>query len=451
MRSRRFRWLAGVLLLCGGGLLSPQTHADPALSPTAQRVRPELFGVADDTTFVDGTNALYLQNGDFKVVFDKNWGGAIREIWFRNANLVNNHDGGRLIGVSLYDGSDSYGTGTMPGDPTWGWNPTPSDKYDHVNRPLEYSFRNGVLYIKDRHIHWNPDNKGGGRTTAIPGDVIVEMSYELLGTNPGVVRMSHRLTHDGTDSHSTAWQEFPYAYIRAPFTNIVRYAGNTPWVNAPVTIGPTVPPFPPSNMTQATEFWTGFVDANDVGLVVWAPQNYSMANYNFHNNSGTENACYYTVPTAFFDLSPGSTIESESYLLAGRWQDARARIYALRPAALTTDVMSPLGFLDLPTGATTLAGTIDVAGWAIDNSGVVAKVEIALDGAIVDRATLGFSRPDVAAVYPGVPGALNSGFRTRLDTRRFANGTHALKAVISDGAGWTRTAMRGTISVSIQN
>lgn len=38
-----------------------------------------------------------------KIGVDMRWGGAIREIWFEGHNLVNNFDGGHLIGVAFYD------------------------------------------------------------------------------------------------------------------------------------------------------------------------------------------------------------------------------------------------------------------------------------------------------------------------------------------------------------
>jgi hypothetical protein len=54
---------------------------------------------------------MYLENGVVRVGVDKDWGGAIREIWLDGQNLVNNWDGGRLIAVSIYDGMSTFPIG----------------------------------------------------------------------------------------------------------------------------------------------------------------------------------------------------------------------------------------------------------------------------------------------------------------------------------------------------
>lgn len=382
------------------------------------------------TTFVDGPGVAYIQKGSFLVGIDKNWGGAIREIWFQNSNLVDNHDGGRLIGLSIYDGNDSFSPSCCT-DPNHGWNPTPSDRYDHVNPPLELSFNGGVLYVKDRYLQWNPDNKGGGPRAAVPSDVIVESWIDLLASNPGVVHVRYRLTHLGTDEHGTYGQELPFVYVRPPFSNFVRYSGGVPWANAPVDIGPApvAPPFVPA---AATESWAGLVDANGVGLVMWAPQSFPQYGY-FCAIPGAP-FCYMS-PFTSLSIGPGFSYQSEVYLFAGRWQDARANIYALHEQLHFPDVNPPQGGVGTEVQNERVSGTWDVSGWAIDNSGAIARVEILLDGTTIGQATYGISRPDVQHDYPGIPGSGASGFVYHLDTRPFANGTHTIRARVFDAAG----------------
>ena len=122
------------------------------------------------TSFTDAGRVLYLDSGVVRVGVDRDWGGAVREIWVGGLNLVNNYDGGRLLGVSFYDG-DTPG-GSAPTDT--GWNPTPSDQYDAINLPLAYSFDDGTLYLRSRYLQWYPDDKGGGPGQPVATDVIVE-------------------------------------------------------------------------------------------------------------------------------------------------------------------------------------------------------------------------------------------------------------------------------------
>jgi hypothetical protein len=385
---------------------------------------------AEPTTFTDGPGVAYLQKGSFRVGIDKNWGGAIREIWFQSSNLVDNHDGGRLIGLAVYDGNDHFGSDGCCTDPNHGWNPAPSDRYDHVNPPLDLSFQGGVLYVRDRHLQWNPDNKGGGPRAAVPSDLIVESWIDLLGSNPGVVHVRYRLTHLGSDEHGTFGQELPFVYVNLPYSNFVRYSGGVPWSNAPVDIGPAPVP-PPYVRAAASESWGGLVDSNGVGLVLWAPQ--SAPQYGYFCSIAGAPFCYMS-PFTSLSIGPGFAYQSDVYLFAGRWQDARTNIYTLHQQLQFPDVNPPQGDMNGPQNAR-ISGTVDIAGFALDNSGAIARVEILLDGTTIGRATYGISRPDVQREYPGIPNSGASGFVYHLDTRAFANGTHTIRVRAFDAAG----------------
>lgn len=117
-----------------------------APSPTLTPALEPLPVIA--STFEESGRNLTLQSADVKVVFDKYWGGVIREIWLDGENMINNYDGGRLLGVSFYDGSTTEGSTGHPNDT--GWNPTPSDMFDNVNEPLEYSYSDNEFHLKAR-------------------------------------------------------------------------------------------------------------------------------------------------------------------------------------------------------------------------------------------------------------------------------------------------------------
>ncbi len=407
--------------------------------------------VDERTHFTDGANTLTLDNGRLRVVADKRWGGAIREIWFQGRNLVNNFDGGRLSGVSLYDEHTAPPSGDYA-DPAWGWNPTPSDIYDHANPPLAYSFEDGVLYVKARNVQWNPNNKGGGPTQAIASDILVETWIDLPALAPNGVHVKYRVTHDGTDAHGRVEQELGYVYVRQAYRRFVRYTGAAPWMNAAVQIRETPPVWPAFGKSAATEHWGGFVDANDFGLILWVPQAYPRIGYVLHDRPGPpDDSTAYMNPMTLMGHEPGASYEIEHVLFAGRWQDARAQIYALRQhLGPIPDVLAGFGAIDLPAPNSTVSGAAEVAGWALDDRSID-RVEVLLDGQVVGQAQYGLLREDVGDHYPGFPGLPAVGFFYLLDSTAYANGGHTLQVRAVDVAGNAAWLWPELVTIQIAN
>jgi len=430
--------------------------ATPTRTPTATRTTvptatrtPKPPAAAK---FTDEARTMYIDSGVVRVGVDKDWGGAIREIWFNGQNLVNNWDGGRLIAVSAYDGDAK--TGWQVNTPDWGWNPCPSDKHDNLNRPIEYSFDNGILYVQARYLEWNPDNKGGGKGRPVSTDVVVETWIKFLSDDPHAINVRYRVTHEGPDTHALAGQEMGFAYVRTPFNRFVSYSGNAPWTGALPKVE-TLSPFADTGanamgVTAATEGWAAFVNSEDVGLSVWAPQSYPIFSRAYFPADRAEASTYYMGPRAFFAIGPGFSHEMEVFLFAGRWQEARTLFNLLRQEVDLPDVMPTFGHVDVPAQNATVSSAIAVSGWAIDNRSV-AKVEVFLDGTRVAQATYGLAREGVDHDYPGLTGAPNFGFVYQLDTRASANGSHVLEVRASDTAGNTSLLRPGKLTINIRN
>ena len=429
---------------------TPKLTTTPLPSNTPQPIITPTLEPLIETTFTDEGRVMYIDSGVVRVGIDKDWGGAIREIWFDGQNLVNNWDGGRLIAVSLYDGDSK--TGYNAGDPEWGWNPCPSDKHDSVNRPITYSFDNGILYIKTRYLEWNPDNKGGGKGHPISTDSVVETWIKFVSNDSQAINVRYRVTHEGADTHTLAGQEMGFAYIRTPYNRFVSYAGNAPWTDASPRVE-TLSPFPTMGNTFASEQWVGFVNSDDVGLMEWAPQSYPLFSYVYFDNAQgnrQENSTYYLGPRSFFAIDPGFSKEIEIYFFAGKWQDARALFHRLHQEVNLPDVMHPMGYVDVPTQNATVSDTVDVSGWAIDNRNIL-RVEIFLDGIRFGEASYGLPREGVARDYPGLSGSPNFGFVYQLDTHSCTNGNHVIEARAIDGAGNTSQLKPGKVTINIQN
>ncbi len=447
---------AGAVLDPGGSggespTTAPSTPMPPALTsiptnspPTPTKIPPTPV-IDVPTEFEDAGRTLYLESEHVRLGVDTRWGGAIREIWFQGDNLVNNYDGGRLIAVAFYD-SDLPATTTHPNDT--GWNPTPSDMHDHANPPLESSFQDGTLYLKNRYLQWFPNDKGGGPGRAVATDVIVETWLRFF-TDPRVIELRYRLTNESDRDHAVHAQEFPFAYLRTPYQRYVTYAGDRPWTSDEVTSRAVPMDRASQGVTAASERWAGLFNDAGRGLTMWAPQAYPNFSYKHFNVTGpAEIDSLYLQPRTFLAIRANASIETRAYLLIGTRQVARQHIYRLHESFKFPDVIYPYGFIDAPQAGDEVSGTVNVGGWAIDDRGLD-FIEIRVDGEPVGRANYGRRRPDLVEKYPGLPGAPNHGYGYSLDTGPLSAGEHALTAIAVDAAGNASTLRPGAISVVV--
>jgi len=398
--------------------------------------------------YYETSRAAYIDNGVIRVGIDKEWGGAIREIWYNGTNIINNYDSGRLAGISVYDGlaRDTYNeSDNYEG---WGWNPVPSDKYGHVNHPQTISFQNNTLYVKSLNLQWNPDDKGGGPQDAVVSDLLVETWLTLFPDSPRLIQLLYRVTHVGADHHLGNQQEFPYTYVNRGFDRVVYYNGSKPWAGENVSVCET--PLWPGQKTVSSENWVALVDDKGVGLAFYAPYDYPYFNIH-HFSMPYEADTNYVNQLSVQEYSPGKVYENSFYYLVGDWQDSRATINELSKQIEDRDTCSPFGFLESPGQGATLSGITLIQGWAADNVGVE-KVEVRLNNSTLGQAAYGEMRQDVAddtcALLPNSP---DFGYSFELDTRKFPNGEHTLQVRCEDSSGNVVTPWYGEVVVRFDN
>ena len=110
---------------------------------------------------------------------------------------------------------------------------------------------------------------------------------------------------------------------------------------------------------------------------------------------------------------------------------------------------APFGWIDLPaaSGFSNFTGSFPVIGWAIDDSGVIARIDFFIDGEVVagaigrgepSNAVYGSTRPDIQAAFPDVPFSLYTGFEANIDASDLVNGVHLLSVVATDLDGGSR-------------
>lgn len=93
-------------------------------------------------------------------------------------------------------------------------------------------------------------------------------------------------------------------------------------------------------------------------------------------------------------------------------------------------------FIDQPSSQSrTVIGSIQLAGWAIDDNGPISSVAISIDGINKGNATYGGNRPDVCVAYPSRAGCPNVGWTLPLDTTLLANGPHTVAATAVSANG----------------
>jgi hypothetical protein len=76
--------------------------------------------------------------------------------------------------------------------------------------------------------------------------------------------------------------------------------------------------------------------------------------------------------------------------------------------------------------------TIRVVGWVVGRSSPVSVVEIVHDGTILQKVPIDVERPGVAERYPEVPGAEQSGYRTKVAMPASPEFDLVVRAVLHD-------------------
>lgn len=111
---------------------------------------------------------------------------------------------------------------------------------------------------------------------------------------------------------------------------------------------------------------------------------------------------------------------------------------------------APFGSVDIPHlgGVFNATGSFPVNGWAADTDGID-RVNVKIDGNVMQPAMYGDPRPDVGNSFPDFPPALFSGFVANVDTTRVLNGVHLMTIEAIDKRGLARTI--GTRQIQVIN
>ncbi|MFM7205479.1 MAG: autotransporter-associated beta strand repeat-containing protein, partial [Planctomycetaceae bacterium] len=274
----------------------------------------------------------YLDNGSIRVGVDTSKGGAIAVLQpsgtlGSGSNVVNSFDLGRLIQQSYYAGPSSFvpaGATQHPSWSPWPWNPVQAgDAYGTRSTLISSSNSGTQLYVKSHPKQWALQN--------VDSECTLE---EWLTISGSVVTVRNRLTNARSDTtqYAARTQELPAVYTWAKLTQLKTYSGTAPFTGGGLSVVPNAGP--PWTTFRATEGWAAYVDANDWGLGVFAPNNVKFIG-GFSGTAGTGGVTSpntgYIAPIRSEIIDDDIVYEHTYHLILGSLASIRAYAVANKP------------------------------------------------------------------------------------------------------------------------
>jgi N-acetylmuramoyl-L-alanine amidase len=140
---------------------------------------------------------------------------------------------------------------------------------------------------------------------------------------------------------------------------------------------------------------------------------------------------------------------SHTVMVKVYFSDGRVNELGRRTITIDNTInQSPFGNLDIPDLASVYnaSGSFPVVGWVVDTDGI-ARVDVFIDGGIMQSAIYGDARPDVANTFPDFPAALFSGFIANVDTTRMQDGVHLLEVRATDRLSMSKLIGRRQVQI----
>jgi serine protease len=177
------------------------------------------------------------------------------------------------------------------------------------------------------------------------------------------------------------------------------------------------------------------------------------ASYTYHSLSGTSMATAHVSGVAALMLSVNGALTpaqvtalmqgSVRPFATGTWcffnagncgaglLDAAGAVRAAKQAVVSDEMILTL---EEPVSGGNASGVSNVRGWVVSPNGIQ-RVDLYMDGVFVSVLPSGGTRPDVGAVYPFYPGALNSGFSRAYNYGNLSAGSHTFMVRATDNTG----------------
>jgi hypothetical protein len=443
---------------------SPLTCFDHAEPVPESPLEGETMGGRTETTTADGFTDHYLYDTDdyLKIGLREEWGGSI--IFFglsdgspgMNANnTIDANDTGREVQVALYDpdrvrqgcahdASCALDYGSCPASITYlGWNPVQGgNRCNNGSGVDSVSASSGALTITTTPLHWNPNwdftscDSGGCSDPSLStrrSDVRLTQTLRFVRTH--VVELTYKVENLADISHASMQQELPTLYASngngGPNLRRLIQSDGTEVSIDEATSGDG---FFFRNFSSPHEWVTLQNDALEYGVGLLQENGLSEFQAWQHTEVPFNN-----VRARFeFGLPALGTVYGRAYLLIGGLGTVSSEAEAVMAS------LPPFGALEATTGETDASGGVVLAGYALDNRGVV-SVEARVDETHSVPLSYGHERIDVCLQWPGYPGCNSVGFSGVVEAELLGGGAecgHLVEIIATDSDGHSRVIDR---------
>ena len=434
-------------------------------NPVNDDLLPSMGTMQTETTNVDGftDDYLYDSNGYLKVGVRRDWGGTI--IFYgltnnsgpgvNNSNTIDANDTGREVQVAFYDpdrvmqgcahnASCASTPTTCPNSISYlGWNPVQGGNRCNNGSPVSnYSFQLDRMVHAIMPLHWNPNwdfpncTNDGCNDPALANrsaDIVITQSLRFVRQH--VLELRYTLTETAGINHGVTLQELPTVYaangINGPdLWKLLDANGTQIDINQPANDGFFVRSF------TSTEPWVTLQNDNlnyGVGLL----HENSLLDFQGWQNRGLPFNNFRS--SFYFGIPAYGNVNARAYLLIGGYSTIQA------DATWLQNNLPPFGALDSPLDASIHQGdSLTLRGWGLDNRGIT-SIYALIDDTLHVPLSLGSSRADVNAAWPGYANGGNSGFDTTIDVSTLHHDPtcgHRIEIVSEDTDGNSRVIAR---------
>ncbi|KAI8470992.1 MAG: hypothetical protein J3K34DRAFT_458571 [Monoraphidium minutum] len=260
----------------------------------------------------------FLENAALSVGVDIPRGGVVGEISsplmpppFKNKNLINAWDCGRLMQQSYYGCDDGSCWAAKP----WRWNPVQCGSWQNFRARALNTVVEGVPASRVA-TQSHPRNWGGQELIT---DVTMGSDYRLLSD---ALAATYSMTYDGAHAQPSRTQEVPAFFVDRRLGVLAFYEGGEPWTGGRLRF---TMPGGTNNYYTPTEPWAAYVDADTgYGIGVFVPIATGLTAYRVGPDGSTRvSDTSYLALTSRFPIEPGSTFNYTAYVAVGAIADIR--------------------------------------------------------------------------------------------------------------------------------
>jgi hypothetical protein len=209
-----------------------------------------------------------ISNKAITVGIDDSMGSSISWLSDNNrpsVNLINNHDEGRYLQISLYSGPDPYRNAHWSGSP-WPWNPISSGDFaGNKAQILSVATTPTRIEIRSIPLQWALVNVPCNCTFLTIVEISDGSSSNAIPENAFRVYNEVNTHREDQTEYGPRSQEMPALYTVAAMSELWTYSGSAPWSGgggiADLTRVAYPVPGPPWQGFDATENWAAFTTA----------------------------------------------------------------------------------------------------------------------------------------------------------------------------------------------